>query len=258
MTDDQPLPQLQRLAAAIGWELSAAAPQGWIHLRANFSASGRGEAFAVTDQGSHWIAVADPVRKLVLEHRAAVGPWTTLKVDVSPGQPAVMQVEWRQAAPSGWVRRSVIMISAVCMLAALIVALVTAFRSSPAEIPIDVAPPPSAAQLEAQRLVESWYDNEKGQDPAWLRQLVCADPTGLVAEDLALAEAGPSSRNAQIRVEGFTDFVDNGATAQIRVYYTGHPLSADVAKQVENRREGYFIWTYVFVREHGELRICGG
>jgi hypothetical protein len=59
-------------------------------------------------------------------------------------------------------------------------------------------------------------------------------------------------------VEGFTDFVDNGATAQIKVYYTGRPLTPAAATQIENREEGYFIWTFVFIRENGQLRMCGG
>jgi hypothetical protein len=251
-------PEFHAFSDALARELVSVAPPGWRHIRAEIESSGRGEAFAVTAKGSHWLAIPDRVGGYVRTFRSTSAGWTKLTVDIDPDVPAVLAFDSRPETSLVWVSRALIGISVVCLVAAVAVALFSVLRPAPPVIPVDVAPPVSAAQHEAEQLVRDWYDDDKLRDPASLRQLVCANPSGLVAEELANVESGSTSRGAVVRVEGFTDFVDNGATAQIKVYYTGRPLTPAAATQIENREEGYFIWTFVFIRENGQLRMCGG
>ncbi|WP_142239401.1 hypothetical protein [Mycobacterium sp. ST-F2] len=247
-------PDARVFADALSAELIPLAPPAWIHIRAEIDPSGRGEAFAVTAQGSHWLQIPDRATALVRGFRPPSEPWARLRIDIDPGVPAVLDLDSRK--PPQRARALLIAFSAVCLTAAAVISLVAVFRSPP-QIPVEVAPPVSDAQAEAEQLVRGWYDNEKSADPAFLRQLVCSAPNGIVALELANAESG-SFRDAKVRIEGFTDFVDNGGTAQIKVYYTGHALSAAAAQQIESRKEGYFIWTFVFTRENGQLKLCGG
>ncbi len=245
------------LAADIARGMATVAPAGWIHIRADVAPSGRGDAFAVLPQESQWIEVPAPVSELARRHRAIAGPWAALRIDIDPGQPAVLQARPHANAGPDRFRAGCIAISAVCAVATMVFALLVLLRPDPTVIPVDVAPPVSAEQFEAEQLVRDWYDNDKDGDPTWLRQLVCAEPTGRVLDELTLVESG-AARHADVRIEGFTDFVDHGATAQIRVYYTAHPRPAEAAQQVADRKEGFFIWTFVFTRDNGALRLCGG
>lgn len=238
----------------IGRALVAAAPAGWQHLRGEFRGSGRGKAFAATPNGPMWLDTSGPVRDAVARYRATSGQFTRLQIDVDPGGPAVAEV-----THGGGAKRARLMLATLTALgaaAAAVMAAIVVLRPAPEFIPSTVEAAPGPAEIEARRLVEAWYD-DRAVDPQWLRPLVCATPSGQVAEDLARAESG-AANIARYRVEGFTDFVDNGSTAQIRVYTTASALTPEAAEQIAARKEGFFIWTYVFAKENGQLRMCGG
>ncbi|AYM40715.1 hypothetical protein [Mycobacteroides chelonae] len=215
--------------------------------------------FAAAPKDSTWIPIPTAVQQLLRQHRKDSGNWSQLVIDIDPGQPPQTCLKYGQSPALKRLRNGLVGLSAISLIVAATLQLWMFFGPKPSPIPVDVAPPVSALQQEAQDLVRAWFDNEKSHDPVWLRQLACAAPSGLVAEELTTVESGPAGREAEITIAGFTDFVDGGSYVQIKVFYTAaHPLTSAASRAIAEQDLGYFIWTFVMSKEDGTLRMCSG
>lgn len=155
-----------------------------------------------------------------------------------------------------WLRRTVPAITIGCFAAAAVLLITARPWVPPPRADIVAVPAPAPRQQEAFDLLARWYAARNNADPALMRSLTCAKPSGSVLRDIdAIEQQGAYDKI--VFPEAIVSFEERKTKFLATMAFQAQPVNEQWKTKTAEQHNfgGFFRHDWTLTDEHG-LKVC--